>query len=306
MESVEVDEYANLEAPPEDLGEPSVVAVVIGWGESPGLATTLESLHAQDYSQLSVLVVDAGSTQDLAPIVAESCPDAYIKKLESVESFAQAANDVIGSVQGSSFLLFCRRGATLKSDALSTLMAEAVTSNAGVLGPKIVDQQNPDVLLEVGMAIDHYGVPFTDIEPGEIDQDQHAAVKDVFYISSTVFLVRFDLFKELGGFDPETFPGVFDLDFCWRARLHGARVLAVPDSVAYHQRSVHGAEVTQAHGADAKQVAKHRLFTVAKCYSLASLVWVLPRPACRTWSRAYRIRCCGRSSGPTTARCASA
>ena len=54
------------------------------------------------------------------------------------------------------------------------------------------------------MSIDHYGVPFSGIEPGEVDQEQHDGVRDVFYVSHAAMLVRADLFHELGGFDPAT------------------------------------------------------------------------------------------------------
>ena len=87
------------------------------------------------------------------------------------------------------------------------------------------------------MAVDHYGVPFSGIEPGEVDQEQHDAVRDVFYVSDAVMLVRADLFHELGGFDPATFPGSDDLDLCWRARLAGARVLVAPDARVRHRRA---------------------------------------------------------------------
>ena len=56
------------------------------------------------------------------------------------------------------------------------------------------------------MAIDRFGVPHSGIEPGELDQEQHDAVRDVFFVSSTVMLVRADLFAELGGFDAEDVP----------------------------------------------------------------------------------------------------
>ena len=108
------------------------------------------------------------------------------------------------------------------------MVEEAYRSNAGIVGPKLVDYDTPEILLEVGMAIDHYGVPFSGIEPGEVDQEQHDAVRDVFFVSNAAMLVRADLFHELGGFDAATFPGSDDLDLCWRGRLAGARVLVAP------------------------------------------------------------------------------
>ena len=81
------------------------------------------------------------------------------------------------------------------------------------------------------MAIDHYGVPFSAIEPGEIDQEQHDGVRDVFFVSHATMLVRADLFHELGGFDVATAPGSDDIDLCWRgAARRRARVLVAPEA----------------------------------------------------------------------------
>ena len=132
------------------------------------------------------------------------------------------------------FLLFCHDDVVLDPDAARLLVEEAYRSNAGIVGPKLVDRDNPDVLLEVGMSIDHYGVPFSGIEPDEVDQEQHDGVRDVFYVSHAAMLVRADLFHELGGFDPATFPGADDIDLCWRARLAGARVIVAPDARVRH------------------------------------------------------------------------
>ena len=82
----------------------------------------------------------------------------------------------------------------------------------------------------MGRSIDRLGGSHTGIEPGELDQEQHDAVRDVFYVSSAAMLVRTDLFEALGGFDADTFPGSEDLDLCWRARLAGARVVVAPDA----------------------------------------------------------------------------
>ena len=121
--------------------------------------------------------------------------------------------------------------------ALRVLVEEAYRSNAGIIGPKLVSADNPEILLEVGRAIDRFGAPFTGIEPGELDQEQHDGVRDVFYVTTATMLVRTDLFEELDGFDPATFPGAEDLDLCWRARLAGARVLVAPDARVAHREA---------------------------------------------------------------------
>ena len=137
---------------------------------------------------------------------------------------------MIDVVKGATFLLFCHDDVVLDPSAIRLLVEEAFRSNAAIIGPKLVEYDHPDILLEVGMAIDRFGVPHSGIEPGELDQEQHDSVRDVFFVSSTVMLVRADLFAELGGFDAMTFPGAEDLDLCWRARIAGARVMVAPDA----------------------------------------------------------------------------
>ena len=181
-------------------------------------------------------------------------------------------------VEGATFLLFCHDDVVLGPDAVSVMVEEAYRSNAGIVGPKLVDYDHPEVLLEVGMAVDHYGVPFSGIEPGEIDQEQHDAVRDVFFVSDAVMLVRTDLFHELGGFDPATFPGSDDLDLCWRARLAGARVLVAPDARVRHRRStVQDTRPTSRNDqGDLKAFTRSRVRVLTKSYSPVALLWVLP------------------------------
>ena len=135
-------------------------------------------------------MLDAGSAVDPTARVASVLPGAFVRRLPEAGGFAAAANDVIDVVQGATFLLFCHDDVVLDPAAVRLLVEEAFRSNAAIIGPKLVEYDHPDILLEVGMAIDRFGVPHSGIEPGELDQEQHDAVRDVFFVSSTVMLVR--------------------------------------------------------------------------------------------------------------------
>jgi len=86
--------------------------------------------------------------------------------------------------------------------------------------------------------------------------------------------VRADLFRELGGFDPDAFPGSEDLDLCWRARLAGARVMVAPDARGRHH------EAARLRGdndvPDVQDVARARVRVILTCYSTTTLLWVVP------------------------------
>src|SRR5690606_20514923 len=86
----------------------------------------------------------------------------------------------------------------------------------------------------VGGSIDKTGAPAPFAEAGELDQEQHDAVRDVFYVAGGAMLVRADLFRTLSGFDPGMPLHGDDVDLCWRAHIAGARVVVVPSAVGRH------------------------------------------------------------------------
>ena len=254
---------------------PAVVVVVVTRNPGRFLESALGALGTQDYPALSVLVVDAGSASDPTGRVAAALPAAFVHRgRETQPGFGGAANEALNLVEGATFFLVCHDDVVLAPDAVRLLVEEAYRSNAAIVGPKLVSAENPDVLLEVGRSIDRLGGSHTGIEPGELDQEQHDAVRDVFYVSSAAMLIRADLFETLGGFDPATFPGSEDLDLCWRARLAGARVVVAPDA-----RAAHVEAVTTRRPEDvpsARDVARRRVRVLLTCYSWPSLLRVVP------------------------------
>ena len=221
--------------------QPPVVAVVVTRDPGPWFEAALASLDGQDYEDLSVLVLDAGSQQDVTPRVASVAPNAFVRRLLADPGYGQALNEVLSMVQGAAYLLFCHDDAAAAPDAVRLLVEEAYRSNAGVVGAKLVDWERHDMLSSVGLAIDKTGVVAPLAEPGELDQEQHDAVRDVFAVDGAFMLVRGDLFSTLRGFDPALAPHGEDVDLCWRAQVAGARVLVAPGArVAHVAATVNG------------------------------------------------------------------
>ncbi len=282
-EAPEAEDRADLDAlepvDGDDLDEeaapnlPPVVAVVITDG-APGLEATLESLLEQEYPSLSTLVVDRGAPEDPTGRVAAVYPHAFVRRLGRSRPYAEALNTAITSVEGATFLLVCRDDVVLEPGAVRVLVEEAFRNNAAIVGPKIVDVDRPEALVEVGLAIDRYGIAYTGIEPGELDQEQHDAVRDVFCVSDAVMLLRADLARELGGFDPRAEPAAADIDLCWRARLLGGRVVVAPDARARRPGSAGGRRAREMSAR--RDANRSRIRVLVKCTSLPVLLWVLP------------------------------
>ena len=269
---------------------PPVVAVVVTHDPGPWLEECLASLAEQDYPNLSVLVVDAASAEDPTPRVAQVLPRAYVRRLDANPGFGPAANDVLHVVEGASHFLFCHDDVAPAPDAVRALVEEAFRSNAGIVAPKLVDWHEPERLLQVGASADKAGHPAALNERGELDQEQHDAVRDVFVAPGGCTLVRADLFATLGGFDSAiTFYGE-DLDLSWRAQVAGARVIVAPAARVRHLEAMSSGlrAVGDVPGATPPSQAelralvrplqlRHRLRCVLKDYSLFHLLRVLPQ-----------------------------
>ncbi len=277
--------------PDEPTGIPPVVAVVVTCDSGPWLEETLGALGRQDYPDLSVLVLDAGSGEDPTPRVATALPTAFIRRLEVNAGFGPSANEVLRVVEGASHYLFCHDDVAPEPQSVRLMVEEAYRSNAGIVAPKLVAWDDPMRLLAVGVHIDKAGVPEEQVGRGELDQEQYDAVRDVFVAPGGCTLVRADLFTTLGGFDPEITMFGEDLDLCWRAQVLGARVVVAPAARVRHleaasagKRHVLGMTAEPEAGRQLVDVVRplqlrHRLRTVLKCYGRFHLARVLPQLA---------------------------
>jgi GT2 family glycosyltransferase len=252
---------------------PAVVAVVVAHDPGPWFDEAIAALDAQDYPNLSILVIDAGSEEEVKPRVGRAAPGAFVRRIESNPGFGAAANEVLDVVDGAAFYLVCHDDVALAPDAVRILVEEAFRSNAAIVGPKLVKWDQPRELLQVGEGIDHSGFAVPLVDPGELDQEQHDAVRDVFTVPSACTLVRADLFGEIGGFDEGIDFLMDDVSLCWRAHLAGARVIVAPDARVRHRQAL----ASRRSIAWRRHQMRHRLRVVLSCYSLGGLVLVLPR-----------------------------
>ena len=267
---------------------PPVVAVVVAHDPGPWFEESLEALAAQDYPNLSVLVIDAASPADLTPRVAAVLPSAYVRRIDENAGFGAAANEVLEIVEGASHFLFAHDDAAPDPDAIRLMVEESYRSNAAVVAPKMVDWSNDAVLISVGLSADVTGVPVSFTETGELDQEQHDAVRDVFVAPGGFTLVRADLFETLQGYDPGISFFGDDIDLSWRAQVAGARVVVAPSARVRHREAMFAGEraiPTAESGASSTRDVirplqlRHRLRSILKNYGPLMLASVLVRLA---------------------------
>lgn len=292
----EVEEAAEEAAEPLPIALPAVVppvvAVIVTHDPGSWFEDTLRSFAEQTYPDLSVLVVDTASADDPTDRVRAVLPDAHVHHLDRNPGFGAAANVVTELVEGASFYLLCHDDVALEPDTVRALVEEAFRSNAGIIGPKLVRWDAPDRLLQVGLSVDKTGVQVPIAERGELDQEQHDAVRDVFAVPGACTLVRADLFAALGGFDQAIDLLGDDVDLCWRAHTLGARVLIGPATRVRHLEALAERQPVDDRR---RRLARHRLRSSLVAYGWFHRLRVLPQAFLVALIEAFYAVLAGRS-----------
>lgn len=147
-----------------------------------------------------------------------------------------------------------------------------------VAGPKLVDWDHPDRIIELGQSLTRYGSRWT-LRRQELDQQQYDHMQDVLGVGPVGMLVRRDVWDELGGFDPAL--PVYDdgLDFCVRARLAGHRVEVAPASrVRFAQSGVAGPRIDRR-----RSVLRHAHRQARTAHLHRRIAYASPVVAFLTW-----------------------
>jgi GT2 family glycosyltransferase len=260
---------------------PAVVVLLVTREPGPWFEETLEGLAAQDYENLSVLVLVSGGKDPTARVGAV-LPDAFVRLLPADRGFGAAVEEGLAMVEGGSFFLLCHDDCALAPDAVHLMVEESFRSNAGIVSPKMVHWDDPRALLHLGQNVDRMGAVVERVQDGEIDAGQHDAVRDVFVAPGGCTLVRADLLRALGGYDPAITAMGEDLDLSWRALLAGARIVVEPAARARHLELVAGGcREPVPSGAPSLRALqrRHELLAVLSCYSWLQLALVLPQAA---------------------------
>ncbi|MEJ7720783.1 MAG: glycosyltransferase family 2 protein [Ilumatobacteraceae bacterium] len=223
---------------------PPVVALVVVHDPGVWFDESVAALAAQDYPNLRLVFLVTGHSDEavaarISDTVQRLAPDAFVTELDDNPGFGAAANQVQELVEGDNgFFLLCHDDIAPDRDAVTRLVEELYRSNAGIVGPKLVEWDAPAVLQHVGLGLDRFGEVDPIIEPEEVDQEQHDGVRDVFAVPTACMLVRADLFRTLGGFDPAVEFHGDDVDLCWRAHYSGARAVVVPAARVRHREAL--------------------------------------------------------------------
>lgn len=191
--------------------------------------------------ELRVIVVDNGSV--------DGSPEALLAEAKGrIELVRNGAN--LGYCEGNNVgirralesgcdpILLLNDDAFVEKGAIR-ILAERLESEAGlgVVGPKIVFADRPDVLWAAGGALARRENVGALRGTEERDAGRFDRAEDVDFVPGCALLARRAVFEKAGLLDPAYFAYFEDADFCLRAREAGFRVAYEPRAVVRHRAS---------------------------------------------------------------------
>src|SRR3954469_17843357 len=165
--------------------EPSVLVVLVVHDGLPWLRECLRSLSRQDHPRLGIVAVDNASTDGSRALLEQALgTDRVIAMSRNVGlPGAVQAGLKVDAAERADYLLILHDDTSLDPEAV-TRMVEAAgrVDGVGVVGPKILDWDDPRILREIGQSTDGFGYPYSPLEEDEIDHGQYERVREVLFV----------------------------------------------------------------------------------------------------------------------------
>ena len=222
------------------MEKPSVTVIVLNWNGKDLTIECLESLKQVNYSNFNILVVDNGSTDGSVELLKEKFPEVSILVLEKNLGYAAGNNRGFDSLKPDQpeFVIFLNNDTIVDENFIEPLVKQLLThKKASQTVPKIYYENDPKLIWYAGGIVNLWTGSIYHLGIRQYDGPAYSKTHKTKYATGCCFCMRYEEFKEFGGFD-EAFPMYSeDVDLSLWIRAAGKQVWFVPDSKIWHKVS---------------------------------------------------------------------
>lgn len=215
---------------------PKVSVIVLTWNSSAFLEPCLAALLKQGYAPLEVIVVDNASMDDSVAVAAKYVPDVQI--IQNQRNLGYAGGNNVG-IQSSNadIIVLLNPDTVVQTGWLPAIVDTFQDPMIGVVGCKALYPdgrtiQHAGAVLEPASAYAHH------VGCGEPDDGQYDRLADCEYVTGVALGIHRRVLNKIGGLDEEFFPAFYEeIDYCYRGRRAGFRVVYQPKALLYHHET---------------------------------------------------------------------
>lgn len=222
---------------------PAISIVILNWNGADDTLACLDSLAALTYPNFDVIVVDNGSTDDSVARL-RACSVSYpLTLLETGRNLGYAGGNNVGTRHaleyGADFVLVLNNDTTVAPDLLERLLESAQRNpDAGVFSARIMYFDTPKTVWFDGALWNPSSLQLEWPGQGSEESALGTADHETDYASGAALFFRAEVAHQVGLLDESFFLVWEEVDWCFRARKAGWRIMVVPAAKVWHKIGV--------------------------------------------------------------------
>ena len=219
-----------------------IAVVILNWNGALLLREYLPTVCRNTPASLAdIIVADNGSTDNSVEVLQQDFPAVNTILFAENYGFAEGYNRAIEQLADYRYIVLLNSDVAVADGWLQPLYDYAeLHDDVAAMQPKIRAYRDKESFEYAGAAggyLDCNGFPYCRgriFDTVERDNGQYDDVCEVAWASGAALFVRTNLYRKAGGLDAKFFAHMEEIDLCWRLRLMGYRIMAVPQGVVYH------------------------------------------------------------------------
>jgi len=217
-----------------------VALVILNYNGVKFLKKFLPSVIKFSSNDAEIWVADNCSTDGSVELIEEEFSQLKLIQNESNGGFATGYNLALKKIDAEYYILLNSDIEVCENWINPVINLMESDSTIGACQPKIISYHNKSEFEYAGASggyIDKLGYPFCRgrlFQVLEKDTGQYDDSVEIFWATGACMFIRADLFHQLNGFDDDFFAHMEEIDFCWRIKSLGHRVMVCPTSKVYH------------------------------------------------------------------------
>lgn len=214
--------------------------VILNYNGVKFLKKFLPSIIEHSSNDAEIWVADNCSTDGSVELLEQQFKSVRIIQNETNGGFATGYNTAFKHIKADYYILL-NSDIEVTANWIRPIIELMESDNTiGACQPKIKSYYQKGEFEYAGASggyIDKYGYPFCRgriFQSLEEDKGQYDNSIEVFWATGACMFVRADVFKKLNGFDDDFFAHMEEIDFCWRMKSIGYKVMVCPSSSVFH------------------------------------------------------------------------
>jgi len=249
--------------------------IIVNYNSGEKIIKCIDSLYQQTTSILKILVVDNASTDSSISLIRSEFPDIKIIELTENLGLPAARNTGIEHMS-TDLLLFVDDDAYLAHDCLYQMLSKYKQNDVQVICPRILFNPQKDIIQCDGADFHFIGTLMLNNNYNTLDQ-HNTEYELVGSCIGCCFLIDRKSVIESGCFDEKYFMCFEDVEFFYRLRAFGNKIMTEPKAIVYHDRGEGTANLSYRGKDDyppfrAYLIMRGRLRTILLHYQLSTIM----------------------------------